>query len=131
MTKAFGTLAILFFLTGCGARQAQPPAESTGLDDRLSCAHIQGELAANQARLPELARESERRGADNAGMLLLMGLGGWPSWTMATPSAARRRRWNGAMPGCGTWRPPATARPEAELARLASGARAGYMERSP
>ena len=76
MKNAFGTLFILSLLAGCGARQAQPPAESTALDDRLSCEHIQGELAANTARLPELAQEAERRGADNVGMLLMMGVAG-------------------------------------------------------
>jgi hypothetical protein len=96
MGKIFSTLVILSVLSACGARQAQPPAESTGLDDRLTCEHIQGELTANQARLPELAQESERRGADNAGMLLLMGLGGLAFMdngdTQRSESAALERR---------------------------------------
>lgn len=51
-------------------------AEQSPLDDRLSCPHLQGELAANQARLAELAQEAERRGRDSIGMVLAGGIAG-------------------------------------------------------
>ncbi len=63
-------------LAGCGARQALPVAEQSPLDDRLSCGHLQGELAANEARLVELRDESERRGRDSFGMILAAGATG-------------------------------------------------------
>jgi hypothetical protein len=63
-------------LSGCGARQADVVAERSALDDRLSCEHIQGEHAANRARIPELAQEAERRGRDGVGMILLAGVAG-------------------------------------------------------
>lgn len=66
----------LLLLAGCGARQVEAVQERSELDDRLSCAHIQGELAANTARGPELAAEAERRGRDSVGMILLMGVAG-------------------------------------------------------
>lgn len=63
-------------VAGCGARQVEAVQERSTLDDRLSCAHIQGELATNTARAPELAAEAERRGRDSVGMILLMGVAG-------------------------------------------------------
>lgn len=70
------TAILLLLLCACGARQAQPVAEGSSLDDRLSCAHLQGEARANAARLEELRAESERRGRDSFGMVLAAGVTG-------------------------------------------------------
>ncbi len=51
-------------------------AEQSPLDDRLTCAHLQGELATNRARLAELGQETERRGRDSIGTVLLIGVAG-------------------------------------------------------
>jgi hypothetical protein len=70
-------MALTFLaLPACGGRQVEPVQERSDLDDRLSCAHIQGELATNAARGPELAAEAERRGRDSVGMILLLGVAG-------------------------------------------------------
>ncbi len=69
-------LVLLFLLGACGARQSHPVAEQSDLDDRLSCAHLQGEMQANSARLGELQAESERRGRDSFGLVLAAGVTG-------------------------------------------------------
>lgn len=66
-------LLIAALLGGCGARQAQPVAEASPLDERLSCEHLAGELGANEARRTELVSEGERRSRDNLGQVLLFG----------------------------------------------------------
>lgn len=75
-THAGPVLFSLFLFAACGARQAQPVAERSPLDDRLSCAHLQGELQANDARLEELRAESERRERDSVGLVLATGVTG-------------------------------------------------------
>ncbi|WP_376098057.1 hypothetical protein ACE7GA_07910 [Roseomonas sp. CCTCC AB2023176] len=44
---------------------------SSPLDDRLSCDHLAGEFASNNARFGELRGEVERRARDNVGLLLM------------------------------------------------------------
>jgi len=74
---SFSLCALLVLATAaCGAREVQPVPERSALDDRLSCEHIQGEQAANVARIAELGAEAERRGRDSVGMILLTGLAG-------------------------------------------------------
>jgi hypothetical protein len=69
-------LVLLLGLSGCGAREARPVQEVTGLDDRLTCEHIQGELATNTARRQELAKETEGLGPRNAAVVFGLGLVG-------------------------------------------------------
>jgi hypothetical protein len=71
-------ISLIFPLTlgACGAREARPVAEQSQMDDLLSCAHLQGELAANQARSLQLKQEADRRGIDNLGMIALTGVAG-------------------------------------------------------
>jgi hypothetical protein len=67
-------MVFLLSLAACGAREAQPVAEQSELDNRLTCAHLQGEFQANQARLDELRQESGRRAVENVGVVLAFGL---------------------------------------------------------
>lgn len=63
-------------LAACGAREAQLVAETSPLDDRLSCEHLQGERVTNSARVSELAAETGRRQGDNVALVLGLGLAG-------------------------------------------------------
>jgi hypothetical protein len=76
MKRSLLSTLLILSLAACGARQAQPVAEQSDLDGRLSCAHLQGELQANTARLEELRAESDRRGRDSFGMILAAGVSG-------------------------------------------------------
>lgn len=63
----FFTLATLFLsLAGCGGREVQAVRETSELDSVLSCAHIRGEISANQARMAELMGERDRGQRDSA-----------------------------------------------------------------
>jgi hypothetical protein len=86
----------LAMVAGCGAREPQAVPAQSPLDDRLSCLHLQGEHAANRARLLELTAEAERRGRDSIGMVLAGGIAGAlfidPGETQRAEAAALERR---------------------------------------
>ena len=71
------TFIVITTLSGCGAgdgRARQPVADTTSLDARLSCSHIQGEYEMNRRRLAELGEQEAGRGAANMGRMMTYGL---------------------------------------------------------
>ncbi len=73
--KAACILVILAqVLVGCGVpRPIRSVAETTSLDDRMSCAHLQGELSANEARMREVGVAEARRPSDNVNHVIVHG----------------------------------------------------------
>ncbi len=57
-------------VAACGGRVAKPVLMETALDARLSCEHLQGELANNEKRLAELQGEKKESSRNNAGFLV-------------------------------------------------------------
>jgi hypothetical protein len=77
---------------GCGGRVAHPLPAETALDDRLTCAHILGELENNKKRLVELEGEKKQSSANNAGLLLTSPLFLDTQKTFKTETAALKER---------------------------------------
>jgi hypothetical protein len=65
-------LAVL--LAGCGGRQPRIIAEQSPTDGRLSCEHLQGERAINEARILELGNERTTASRNNVGAFLAGGI---------------------------------------------------------
>ncbi len=64
------SLFVALLAAGCGGRVAHPLPAQTALDDRLTCAHILGELENNNKRLVELEGEKKQSSVNNAGLLI-------------------------------------------------------------
>lgn len=66
MTRIALILFFCIFVTACAGRVAQPVAETSPFDDRLSCAHIRGEMEQHLLRFAELRGESRMKVGYNA-----------------------------------------------------------------
>ena len=69
--RRLASILAFSLLAACGGREARIVAEQSGLDDRLTCSHLQGESSSNVARLSELNQERNNRTRDSLGFMLM------------------------------------------------------------
>jgi len=67
--RFIATLCALM-MASCGGRVSHPVALEQRFDDRLTCAHHEGEYENNLKRLEELTGESKDKLRDNLGLLI-------------------------------------------------------------
>ena len=66
-----GALSLALLLSACGGRAALPVASTSSLDDRKTCAHLDGEIDVLNARLAELQVEGKTHTRENIALLLI------------------------------------------------------------
>ncbi len=69
--RVFPVVLFISLISGCGGRVADPVPVTKSNDDKLTCAHIKAEKEVNQARVLDLAQESEFSETNNIGLLLV------------------------------------------------------------
>ena len=70
MLRNLTIVMLVVFTAACGGRVAQPVTIRNAFDERLSCAHLRGEIDNNNKRLEELVGERSEAVASNFGYLV-------------------------------------------------------------